>query len=76
MREVELIDAKPLSTAVRALTFAVCDGAPLEYVAGQWVNLDVEIDGRRERRAYSIACAPSEAERSRFEIAGDARRRR
>ncbi|MFT7583202.1 MAG: ring-1,2-phenylacetyl-CoA epoxidase subunit PaaE [Myxococcota bacterium] len=33
-------------------------GAPIRYVAGQFLTLDVPIEGRRHRRAYSISTPP------------------
>jgi ferredoxin-NADP reductase len=54
---------------VRALRFACVDGAPLDYVPGQWLNFDVPTDSGVARRAYSIASAPSAEHPEQFEIA-------
>ncbi|MDD9941684.1 MAG: FAD-binding oxidoreductase [Myxococcales bacterium] len=54
-REVELVDASPLSPSVVGLRFRCLDGAPLAFTAGQWVNLHVSAAGAEHRRAYSIA---------------------
>lgn len=69
MREVVVRYAEMLSTNVRGLTLACRDGAPLEYVPGQWVNLEVGVGGQRDKRAYSIASAPNPQEPASFEIA-------
>lgn len=69
MREVVVRDTQQLSPTVRGLTLACADGAPLPYVPGQWVNLEVEVAGKRDKRAYSIASAPDPADPARFEIA-------
>ncbi|MBK8173555.1 MAG: FAD-dependent oxidoreductase [Sandaracinaceae bacterium] len=71
-RPVELVAARPLSPATRELTFAVTDGEPFDYVAGQWVDLEVDIPGfvaEPGKRAYSIASAPNPSARDRFEVA-------
>ena len=59
--------ARELAPGVRELTFARVDGAPLEYEAGQWVNLLMPIGDEVLKRSYSIASAPSGT--ARFEVA-------
>lgn len=34
------------------------DGSPFEFVAGQFLSFDVEVDGEVHRRAYSLATPP------------------
>lgn len=58
-----------LSPNVRGLTLACADGEPLSFVPGQWVNLELDAFGTRDKRAYSIASAPNPAAPDRFEIA-------
>lgn len=71
-RPVQLVGARPLSPATRELTFAVTDGEPFDYVAGQWVDLEIEIPGLNPepgKRAYSIASAPNPDARDKFDVA-------
>lgn len=44
-----------------ARTFELTDvsGAPLEFAAGQFLTLHVEVDGTSHRRAYSISSSPA-----------------
>jgi CDP-4-dehydro-6-deoxyglucose reductase, E3 len=69
MREVVVRQTQQLSPSVRGLTLACADGAPLMFVPGQWVNLELEVAGRRDKRAYSIASAPNPADPCAFELA-------
>ena len=69
MREVVVRQSQMLSPNVRGLTLACADGAPLDYVPGQWVNLELDLGGQRDKRAYSIASAPNTRDPSCFEIA-------
>jgi ferredoxin-NADP reductase len=69
MREVVVRHSQQLSRNVRGLTLAAADGAPLPYVPGQWVNLEVDVGGRLDKRAYSIASAPNPAAPDSFELA-------
>jgi ferredoxin-NADP reductase len=69
MREVIVRQTQMLSPNVRGLTLACADGAPLSFVPGQWVNLEVDAFGQRDKRAYSIASAPNPEQPDRFEIA-------
>jgi ferredoxin-NADP reductase len=69
MRQVVVRDTRMLSPTVRGLTLACVDGAPFSYVAGQWVNLELDVGGALDRRAYSIASAPNAARPDQFEIA-------
>jgi ferredoxin-NADP reductase len=68
-RTVELVEAKALSSGVKAFVFRMLDGAPLDYAAGQWLNFDVATEAGVARRAYSIASAPDPEHPDRFEIA-------
>jgi ferredoxin-NADP reductase len=68
-RRVELLEAWPLSSSVKALRFGSADGRALEFVAGQWLNFDVPTPAGVMRRAYSIASAPDAEHAERFEIA-------
>ena len=52
-----LVSARTLAPSVRELTFARDDG-PLEFTAGQWVNLELSTEKGPLVRAYSIASAP------------------
>jgi ferredoxin-NADP reductase len=75
--EARLVSARPLSPAVRGLTFERTDGAPLRFEAGQWVSLVLPKPGApietgadiagELRRSYSIASEPNGTPR--FEIA-------
>jgi ferredoxin-NADP reductase len=58
-----------LTPLVRTLVLRTSDGAPIPYVAGQWVNLFPLALGARLQRSYSIACAPDPAAPDRIEIA-------
>jgi CDP-4-dehydro-6-deoxyglucose reductase, E3 len=69
MREVLVRQTEMLSSNVRGLTLACADGQPLSFVPGQWVNLELDAFGTRDKRAYSIASAPDPRDPSRFEIA-------
>jgi ferredoxin-NADP reductase len=62
-----LASARMLSPHVRELTFERADGAPLSFVAGQWVSLVLPLPEGEVRRSYSIASAPDGTPR--FEIA-------
>ena len=44
-RKAILVDSRPLSPAVRSLTFRTADGAPLGHVAGQYLDLVVPTAG-------------------------------
>jgi CDP-4-dehydro-6-deoxyglucose reductase len=68
-KTVELVEATALSPGVKAFTFRMLDGAPLEYAAGQWLNFDIPTQAGVVRRAYSIASAPDGEHPDRFEIA-------
>jgi ferredoxin-NADP reductase len=69
MREVIVRQTQMLSPNVRGLTLACVDGEPLSFVPGQWVNIELDAFGTRDKRAYSIASAPNAREPSMFEIA-------
>jgi ferredoxin-NADP reductase len=68
-RIVELTETRALSSSVRSLAWRCTDGAPLEYVAGQWLNFHVPLGDTELRRAYSIACAPGATRPDCFDIA-------
>jgi ferredoxin-NADP reductase/DMSO/TMAO reductase YedYZ heme-binding membrane subunit len=46
---------------VKTFRFVLPDGGPLpfDHVAGQYLNLALEIDGRRVNRSYTIASSPT-----------------
>lgn len=69
MREGLVRRSETLSPTVRGLTLAFADGEPFSYEPGQWVNLELEVGGKRDKRAYSIASAPDPAAPGSFEIA-------
>ena len=68
-RTVELLSARELSPTVRLLRFRTVDRAPLAFVAGQWLNFDVDTPQGVARRAYSIATAPGAERPDEFDIA-------
>lgn len=61
-RAVRVVETCLLSPSVRSLSLAVADddGAPFRFVAGQWINLYVTTTSGVEKRAYSIASAPTD----------------
>ncbi len=66
---LKLLDARPLSPSVRWLLFE-SDGEPLEWRAGQFLDLLVPTrSGLPSRRPYSIACAPAQHQGRRLEFA-------
>jgi ferredoxin-NADP reductase len=62
MRRVVVQRVEQLSPSVKGFQLACVDRLPFPYVAGQWVNLQVAIDGGIDKRAYSIASAPLPAD--------------
>jgi CDP-4-dehydro-6-deoxyglucose reductase, E3 len=66
---VELVHTEALSPTAKSLLWRSENGRPLEYIAGQWFNFDVETPHGVVRRAYSIASAPDAARPDQFEIA-------
>ena len=68
-REAELIAVTQLSGSVKLLRFRICDGEPLAYVPGQWLNLRLPDRPAADKRAYSIACAPDVHQPGQFELA-------
>jgi ferredoxin-NADP reductase len=62
--DARLVSTRPLTPAVRELTFERADGAPFAFEAGQWVNL--KLPGELTR-SYSIASPP--AGTPRFQLA-------
>jgi ferredoxin-NADP reductase len=66
---VKLVRTAQLSPTAKAFVWRNADGQPLEYIAGQWFNFDVETPQGLVRRAYSIASAPSTAHPDQLEIA-------
>ena len=55
---IEVTGVDMVTPSVLVLSFARCDGEPFEYVAGQFVNIHFEADGKLLHRSYSIACPP------------------
>lgn len=62
-----LVSSRPLAPGVREVTFERDDGKPVEFVAGQWVNMELAPTVGELRRAYSIASPPNGT--GRFELA-------
>lgn len=56
--DIRLISACMLSESVRGLVFERCDGRPMEFLPGQWINLVLPLPSGEIKRAYSIASAP------------------
>lgn len=65
--QARLVAAEMLSPHVRSLVFERTDGAPLQFDAGQWMNLVLPQRDGVLRRAYSIASAADGSPR--FELA-------
>jgi CDP-4-dehydro-6-deoxyglucose reductase, E3 len=69
--EARLESARRLTPSVRELVFERVDGKPMDFEAGQWVNVVLPISSGNGaatiKRSYSIASAPDGS--SRFEIA-------
>jgi ferredoxin-NADP reductase len=65
--DVVLEKAEMLAPTVRELVLRRVDGAPMEFAAGQWVNLLFEVGGEDLKRSYSIASRPDGSPR--FELA-------
>lgn len=76
--EARVVGTRPLTPTVRELTFERLDGRPMEFAAGQWVNLILPVAESTGadpvgggpatlKRSYSIASPPDGT--SRFEIA-------
>jgi CDP-4-dehydro-6-deoxyglucose reductase len=68
-RPAALAAASSLSPSVRLLVLRVTDGEPFDFVAGQWVDLELEHDGTLLKRPYSIASAPADEAHDQLEIA-------
>jgi len=62
--EVELASSRQLSPSVKSLVFRRCDGEPMQFAPGQFVNL---LTSAGDKRSYSIASAPDG--QSSFELA-------
>ncbi len=63
---IEVTGVEMVTPSVLVLSFAKSDGEPFEYVAGQFINIHFEAEGKLVHRSYSIACPPG---RDTFEIA-------
>ncbi|MCG8554687.1 MAG: FAD-dependent oxidoreductase [Proteobacteria bacterium] len=68
-RQVELVRARKLSPDVRQLGLSCVDDRPFAFLAGQWVNLEVPVDGQTLTRAYSLCSAPDLERPAQIEIA-------
>lgn len=53
-----LTRSRELTPSVRAFTFARDDGAAMQFVAGQWVNVMIPTPEGVLKRAYSVASPP------------------
>jgi ferredoxin-NADP reductase len=56
--DMRLARSRMLSQNVRELGFERVDGAPIDFVAGQWMSLVLPLEDGEGRRAYSIASPP------------------
>jgi CDP-4-dehydro-6-deoxyglucose reductase, E3 len=56
---VVLRGSKVIAPSVKELTFERCDGQPLEFAPGQWVNLLIPAASGEFKRAYSVASEPN-----------------
>ena len=68
--EARLVGVRALTPRVRELVFERVDGQRLDFIPGQWVRVQLPLEGDAAgggRRAYSIASAPRPSPR--FEIA-------
>lgn len=68
-REFTLVETKALSPSVCGLTLRTADALPFDFVAGQWIDVHVTVDGIAQKRAYSIANAPGTPSRQQVELA-------
>ncbi|UCC13714.1 MAG: ferredoxin--NADP reductase [Gammaproteobacteria bacterium] len=51
-----------ITPTVRHFAFRRADQEPFQYIAGQFINLHWERDGKRTHRSYSVANPPGESE--------------
>jgi len=56
-KKAQIARVDQLSPSVRGIALESVDG-PLDFEAGQWINLEVPTAGGSQKRAYSIASAP------------------
>src|SRR5579872_6670514 len=69
-RKVKLERAWLLSPSVRSLVLRTLDGGPIDYEAGQYIDVIVPTArGLAFRRSYSIASAPDAGRPGEIEIA-------
>jgi ferredoxin-NADP reductase/NAD(P)H-dependent FMN reductase len=59
-RPLRVIEKRPECPDVVTILFEDPAHDPLAHVAGQYITLDIAIDGARLRRAYSLASTPDE----------------
>ncbi|WP_263080596.1 FAD-binding oxidoreductase [Endozoicomonas sp. Mp262] len=62
---VILTDKKRLSHNTLELAFEFEGGAPFDYIAGQFVQLLFQYQGKEHKRSYSVACSPESFQDSR-----------
>ncbi len=62
--DLRLASARALAPSVRELAFERVDGAPLDFLPGQWVNLFLPSPDGEVKRSYSIASAPDGSPRA------------
>ncbi len=60
VREVRVVEVVDETPHARSFALTLSSGAPLEFVPGQFLTVEVEIDGRRLRRAYSLSSRAGE----------------
>jgi ferredoxin-NADP reductase len=61
---VAVVDVIGETADAVTLLLSRTDGRPLEFTAGQFLTLEVEVDGELLRRAYSLSSAPSDGRAS------------
>ena len=69
MPKIQFLDARPLSERASHLVFR----APFRHAAGQYVALEIEIDGEPAKAYYSIASPPRDDCRIEFCVRHDGR---
>lgn len=57
--EARCVEVVAVTHDVKALRFVDTSGVPLPYKPGQFVTLEIDIDGRRHQRSYSLSSSPT-----------------
>jgi nitric oxide dioxygenase len=59
-RDFTVVRKVPESTEITSLHLAPADrGAPMDFAPGQYIGLQLDVDGKRIRRNYSLSAAPN-----------------